>query len=355
MIYLFDDYILDTERYTLRRAGQDLPLERLAFDLLVYLLQHRDRLVSRDELQRQVWKKEFLSPNAVDQCVAVVRRTLTAPHSAQPPRFIETVRGRGYRFVRPVEESARDPADGAPRDEPPGHLPLVAPEVPPALPIPVRTPPGRWHTRRALVIIGLALAAAVLAVCHVWFWPGAPFPGVTHDGPERPGGAQVSRDPPPPLEERPPSPPPATSPPAAEAPPPSVTRDQDPTPEASPPAAEVPASPVRPAQAPPPPSEATVEAELRAAGWWCRRPGQSPCLQGVRVSDTGEVHLTGVLCAHHNFRQVFTLLRAFPGVTGVVTRQVNVLQLWSDALPRPRPLPNACRVPPWNHHPGSAP
>jgi DNA-binding winged helix-turn-helix (wHTH) protein len=212
MVYVFGDHTLDTQRYTLRRAGQDLPLEGLAFDLLVYLVQHRDRVVSREELQREVWKREFLSPNAVDQCVAVVRRTLTAPHRATPTRYIQTVRGRGYRFVGTVEESAHDPSGDQRQDVPPKFTPTANPPVPPAPPIPVPTPRGRGPTRRARVLTGLALAAAVLAVCGVWFWPETPLPEGTHDGPEMPGGAQVPRDPPPPHEVPPRAPAPGASP-----------------------------------------------------------------------------------------------------------------------------------------------
>jgi hypothetical protein len=61
------------------------------------------------------------------------------------------------------------------------------------------------------------------------------------------------------------------------------------------------------------------------------------------------------VCYDHNLEQVRTLLRALSGVTEVVAREVNILKPWFDTLSPPRPLPKACRVPPWNRHPGRTP
>ena len=59
MIYRFGDCELDTERYALCRAGEVMALERKVFEVLQYLLAHRDRMVSRHELFEQCWPETY--------------------------------------------------------------------------------------------------------------------------------------------------------------------------------------------------------------------------------------------------------------------------------------------------------
>src|SRR5262249_15581454 len=54
--YLFDDCTLDTERRELRRGAEPLSLEPQVFDLIVHLIRHRDRVVSKDELVAEIWQ-----------------------------------------------------------------------------------------------------------------------------------------------------------------------------------------------------------------------------------------------------------------------------------------------------------
>jgi predicted ATPase/DNA-binding winged helix-turn-helix (wHTH) protein len=105
MPYVFGDYTLDRRRYELRRGEQRLALEPKAFDLLLYLIEHRDRVVGRDELLEHVWPEQFLSDHSLTARLRSVRQVLG--DDARKPRFIETVHGRGYRFiaaVRPTPE-----------------------------------------------------------------------------------------------------------------------------------------------------------------------------------------------------------------------------------------------------------
>ena len=55
MLYLFEDYVLDTERRELRAAMQPVVLEPQVFDLLAYLIQNRERVVSKDDLIATIW------------------------------------------------------------------------------------------------------------------------------------------------------------------------------------------------------------------------------------------------------------------------------------------------------------
>ncbi len=89
---------LHTER--LLRDDQPLAVEPKAFRVLLYLLEHRDRLVTRDELLDQVWEGAFVTANALSRAVARLRQNLG--DDARAPRFIETVPTRGFRFIADV-------------------------------------------------------------------------------------------------------------------------------------------------------------------------------------------------------------------------------------------------------------
>jgi DNA-binding winged helix-turn-helix (wHTH) protein len=76
MIHVFGDYGVDLRLYKLRRATVAIKIEPQVFDLLGYLLEHRDRLVSRQELFERLWPKQFVSDDALERCLGEVRKTL---------------------------------------------------------------------------------------------------------------------------------------------------------------------------------------------------------------------------------------------------------------------------------------
>jgi DNA-binding winged helix-turn-helix (wHTH) protein len=102
MRYTFGDYTLDTQQYTLYHAGIPLKLQPKVFDLLDYLIQHRDRVVTRQELFDTLWPAQFVSEDALERIVVLARRSVGDSGRAQ--RVIKTVHGRGYRCVVLVEE-----------------------------------------------------------------------------------------------------------------------------------------------------------------------------------------------------------------------------------------------------------
>jgi DNA-binding winged helix-turn-helix (wHTH) protein/alpha-beta hydrolase superfamily lysophospholipase len=115
---------LDTLLFELRRGDQRVPMEPQAFDVLVYLVSHRDRVVPKDELMDAVWGNRFVSEAAVTSRIKQARKALGDDGQAQ--RLIRTVHGRGYRFVAPVDvrqapETER-PALPAQRRDPSGAL-----------------------------------------------------------------------------------------------------------------------------------------------------------------------------------------------------------------------------------------
>jgi DNA-binding winged helix-turn-helix (wHTH) protein/esterase/lipase len=109
---------LDTALFELRRDGRQVPMEPQAFDVLTYLVAHRDRVVSKEELMDAIWGGRFVTEAALTSRIKQVRRAVGDDGHAQ--RLIRTVHGRGYRFVAPLrDEEATDSTQPAARAEPP--------------------------------------------------------------------------------------------------------------------------------------------------------------------------------------------------------------------------------------------
>ena len=122
MIHRFGDYELDDSTRELRGAeGRRIETEPKAFELLLYLLRHRDRAVSKDELLTELWPRSIVTETALSRCVMKARRSVGDDSAKQS--VILTVHGHGYRFVaeleperdpEPVSEVAEIPAGGQP-------------------------------------------------------------------------------------------------------------------------------------------------------------------------------------------------------------------------------------------------
>jgi TolB-like protein/DNA-binding winged helix-turn-helix (wHTH) protein/lipoprotein NlpI len=104
-IYRFGDaFELDLRAYELRRSSQPLKLPRIPMELLLLLIEQRGQLVTREEIVERVWGKEvFLdTDNSINAAIRKVRQVLA--DDSDQPSFVQTVTGRGYRFIAPVEE-----------------------------------------------------------------------------------------------------------------------------------------------------------------------------------------------------------------------------------------------------------
>ena len=98
--YQVDDLIIDLAPRRVRRAGAVIPLKALSFDLLVTLARAAPDLVSFEQLSERVWPGLEVTPETIVQRVKLLRTALgDDPHA---PRYIEGVRGRGYRMVAEV-------------------------------------------------------------------------------------------------------------------------------------------------------------------------------------------------------------------------------------------------------------
>jgi DNA-binding winged helix-turn-helix (wHTH) protein len=121
MIYTFGDYELDTQRYELRCAGKLFKIEPQVFNVLAYLMQHRDRTVTRQELLEQLWPEQFISDAVLSYCIMAARKAIG--DSGRTQRIIKTVHGRGFRFVAPLQEYDHEPSapEALNAAETPGH------------------------------------------------------------------------------------------------------------------------------------------------------------------------------------------------------------------------------------------
>jgi len=119
VLLAFGDYRLVTERRELRRGVELIGLEPKAFDLLTYLVLHRDRVVSKDDLLQEVWGGRVVSESAITTRINAVRRALGDDGTAQ--RLVRTFTRKGIRFVGEVTEMS-DPVSPAAAD-PPSRIP----------------------------------------------------------------------------------------------------------------------------------------------------------------------------------------------------------------------------------------
>ncbi len=104
--YRFADFTLSPRRRVLARAGRELPLIPRYFDLLVFLVEHRDEAVHRRDIFDRVWTDVIVSDSALSQAIRTLRRTLG--DDSRDPVYIRTVSRHGYCFVGRVIEEEDD-------------------------------------------------------------------------------------------------------------------------------------------------------------------------------------------------------------------------------------------------------
>lgn len=103
MIYKFSNCELDTDLYALRRDGQRIHIRQKAYRVLNYLLEHRNRVVSKEDLCNSVWHGRCVSDTTIESTVMAARRAVGDSGEAQC--IIQTLQCFGYRFVVPLMAS----------------------------------------------------------------------------------------------------------------------------------------------------------------------------------------------------------------------------------------------------------
>src|SRR5262245_30802348 len=146
-IFGFGECQLDTRLNELRYAGMPLKLEAKAFDILLYLIEHRDRVVSNEELVDRLWPGQTVGKAALARSLGEARQAIG--DNGMDQWCIKTLGDRGYRFVAGVEERVDNlpeeevqvallpslPLEGFPRDRPEAAPAPTPPPRPQAVPL----------------------------------------------------------------------------------------------------------------------------------------------------------------------------------------------------------------------------
>ena len=114
----FDEFELDLRAYQLRRSGRTLKLERIPTEVLSLLVERPGQLVTREEIIEKLWGKNvFLdTDNAINTAIRKIRQVLK--DNPEQPRFIQTITGRGYRFIGQISEAVVSPANAPAQEQP---------------------------------------------------------------------------------------------------------------------------------------------------------------------------------------------------------------------------------------------
>jgi TolB-like protein/DNA-binding winged helix-turn-helix (wHTH) protein/tetratricopeptide (TPR) repeat protein len=192
--FRFGDFEINVARQELRRAGATVHIEPQVFDLLVHLIRHRDRIVSKDELIDVIWQGRIVSEATLSSRISAARRALG--DSGNDQSFIRTLHKRGFRFVGDVDEDNSAPtaiavekasagaveeaANVVPTDEPPAlpggssdaagnHAMLHAARGAGAAPLENRTASNGRRGARNLRFAAAVIVFASLSVSAAWW------------------------------------------------------------------------------------------------------------------------------------------------------------------------------------------
>ena len=113
VLFSFEDFVLDNERRELRAGGTIVPLEPQVFDLLVYLIENRDRVVSKDDLIASVWGGRIVSDSTLSSRINAARKAIGDSGAQQ--KLIRTIARKGLRFIGEVSMQEDDAAGPAKR------------------------------------------------------------------------------------------------------------------------------------------------------------------------------------------------------------------------------------------------
>jgi len=184
-LHRFGPFALDESAYELRRGEEAIPLEPKSFDLLVHLVRRRGRVATKAELLDVLWGGEHVTEAVLSTQVAKLRGALG--DDPRRPRILQTVHGRGYRFIAAVETAEAGDATGERPEErlPEGGDPAAA--APP--PHPRRAFVGR---KAVLAALGEALEGALAGRTELRLLVGEPGIGKTRTAEELLGQGEAA-------------------------------------------------------------------------------------------------------------------------------------------------------------------
>jgi len=102
LLYVFEDFVLDTDKRELRRGADVVSVAPQVFDVLDYLIRNRERVVSKDDLVTAIWEERIISDAALTTRLKAVRSAIG--DSGEGQRLIKTLPRKGFRFVGRVQE-----------------------------------------------------------------------------------------------------------------------------------------------------------------------------------------------------------------------------------------------------------
>ena len=163
----FGEFTLDVTAYQLRRDGRPVKLGRQPMDLLILLVERRGQLVTRADIVARLWGPDvFVDVEmGVNTAISKVRQALH--DSPDAPRFLETVPGKGYRFVAPIDDAAPAPPP-APAPAMPAGGSAPAASAAPLEPAPRRSAATAIAAVVALVAVVAMLAAIGAGGLNIW-------------------------------------------------------------------------------------------------------------------------------------------------------------------------------------------
>ena len=159
MKYRFSTFSLDTESKEINTNNVVLTLPKQAFEMLLLLVENPGRVFSKEELVGEIWKGRHVTSNSVDQCISKLRKTLA---DAEPGNYIETVYGKGLKFIPTV---IREDENAAHNNR------AVATAATATDPEPSRAvvPRQRSHSPRFAILLLLGSVALAAIAGAIWY------------------------------------------------------------------------------------------------------------------------------------------------------------------------------------------
>jgi DNA-binding winged helix-turn-helix (wHTH) protein/tetratricopeptide (TPR) repeat protein len=158
----FEDFEIDPSAYQLRRSGRTLKLERIPMEVLLLLTERRGQLVTREEIIEKLWGNDvFLdTDNAINTAIRKIRQVLK--DDPEQPRFVQTITGKGYRFIASVTE----PGTNEEAQKPKGDSARAARTEEAAT--------GTHLRKRWMLLVGATVVVAALALTGYFYFHRAP-------------------------------------------------------------------------------------------------------------------------------------------------------------------------------------
>ncbi len=157
--YVIDDIEISAHEFRLNCRGEEKHLRRQAFQVLLYLVEHQNRAVGREELIESVWHGAAVTDDSVGQCVSEIRDALG--DNSRTPRFIKTLPKIGYQFIGTIRESTSE-LNGAPQTKEPVTDESEAPPISSIAHSPNRA--NLWHRTRywvGIILVTSGVAAGL--------------------------------------------------------------------------------------------------------------------------------------------------------------------------------------------------